>query len=910
MADSSNTTSTSTQQVVTALVSNSAIFGVFISGFLLLRIKLKRIYEPKSSFQLINEEKRPEPLPKGLWQWIMPLLRKSDNFIIQQAGLDGYFFLRYLFIICAFCTFSLLYMFPILFAVNASNGEGESGLNQLAYQNVKDPKRYYAHVFISWCFYWSFLYIVYRELFFYTSMRQAVLASPRYAKKLSSRTVLFQTVPTQYLSETEFSKLFDGVKRVWIARGANNIEDLVNERQKMAMNLESAAISYLKQAVTKVHKMRKKNPSTIIDGEISTYITEKKRPHHAKNFWNKIIFRKTIDTIDELKEEIPKINEEIKELQDDHINGEPFNSVFVEFESQYQAQIASQVTTFHAPLFMTPAYIGLEPKNVVWFNLRMFWWERLSREVGTIAAICALVILWAFPVAFVGMVSNITYLTDKVHWLRFIYKLPDQLLGLLTSLAPTVALAVLMSFLPRIIRGMAVLQGSPSSQKVEHFTQNAYFAFQVVQVFLVTTITSAATSVVTQIVQEPTKAMELLATNLPKASNFYISYIILQGMSISSGALLQIVPLAIYYVLGKILDNTPRKQYNRFVNLSSMEWGTTYPVYTNLAVIVFSYSIISPIILLFCACGYFLLYLAYLYNLTYVFSEAPDARGINYPRALFQTMTGMYIGEICLLGLFVVGKGWGPIVLQVICMCVSVIMHLQLNHAFDNLMTVLPVDTMKPLDGKTDTPSFKNIYDMDSNKEKNGIKELPQFPIPKYQPKNPFNVQSDSKSGFSDNTYPYVYDEALETPENNVIGVPLLADGDTMGVPPAPFYKRFFKPHIYCSYKAVKSRLPAIYGLIDPDEVLDESELLHAYDFPAVGAQCPSLWIPEDEYGFSKQIIRELENVVEISDRNSKMDTTGKITFTGVPPKKEEEEEEENDIFMNNIKEESESSIA
>lgn len=50
-------TNTSTQQVVTALVSNGTIFGVFVIAFLILRIKLKRIYEPKSSFNLINEEK-------------------------------------------------------------------------------------------------------------------------------------------------------------------------------------------------------------------------------------------------------------------------------------------------------------------------------------------------------------------------------------------------------------------------------------------------------------------------------------------------------------------------------------------------------------------------------------------------------------------------------------------------------------------------------------------------------------------------------------------------------------------------------------------------------------------------------------------------------------------------------------
>ena len=166
----------STQQVLTALISNGVIFGVFISIFLLLRLKLKRMYEPKSTYDLINDEKKPEPLPQGLWQWFIPLLKKSDNFIIQQAGLDGYFFLRYLFIICAYCTLSMFYIFPILFAVNASNGEGQEGLDILGFQNVKQPGRYYAHVFCGWVFFWIFMYVIYRELFYYNSLRQRVLS--------------------------------------------------------------------------------------------------------------------------------------------------------------------------------------------------------------------------------------------------------------------------------------------------------------------------------------------------------------------------------------------------------------------------------------------------------------------------------------------------------------------------------------------------------------------------------------------------------------------------------------------------------------------------------------------------------------------------------------------------------------
>lgn len=82
--------------------------------------------------------------------------------------------------------------------------------------------------------------------------------------------------------------------------------------------------------------------------------------------------------------------------------------------------------------------------------------------------------------------------------------------------------------------------------RVELFTQSAHFVFQVVQVFLVTTLTSAASAATTQIIKNPLSAKDLLAKNLPKATNFYISYFLLQGLSLSSMALVQIASALVF----------------------------------------------------------------------------------------------------------------------------------------------------------------------------------------------------------------------------------------------------------------------------------------------------------------------------------------------------------------------------
>jgi calcium permeable stress-gated cation channel len=132
---------------------------------------------------------------------------------------------------------------------------------------------------------------------------------------------------------------------------------------------------------------------------------------------------------------------------------------------------------------------------------------------------------------------------------------------------------------------MAKVSGVPSASQVELHVQNSYFAFQVVQVFLVTTLSSAASAAVTAVIKDPTSAPSLLAQDLPKASNFYLCYLIVQGLSGSSGLILQIVGLILFRVLGFFLDSTPRKMYKRWASLSGLGWGSLLPVYTNLVVI-------------------------------------------------------------------------------------------------------------------------------------------------------------------------------------------------------------------------------------------------------------------------------------------------------------------------------------
>lgn len=210
------------------------------------------------------------------------------------------------------------------------------------------------------------------------------------------------------------------------------------------------------------------------------------------------------------------------------------------------------------------------------------------------------------------------------------------------------------------------------------------------QVFLVTTITSAASAAVGQIIKNPLSAKDLLAQNLPKASNFYISYFLLQGLAMSSSAIVQIMSALIFKILSIFFATTPRRLFKRWTQLAGLSWGSIFPVFTNMGVIALTYSCIAPLILAFAFVGLFLVYQAYRYNLLFVYDLDIDTKGLVYPRALQHLLTGIYLAEICMIGLFTIKEAIGPLIIMVFYTILTILAHISLNDMLRPLMNFLP----------------------------------------------------------------------------------------------------------------------------------------------------------------------------------------------------------------------------
>lgn len=238
------------------------------------------------------------------------------------------------------------------------------------------------------------------------------------------------------------------------------MDDLVKKRDEIANKLENAEVKLIRTANGERLKAIKNGASQeqpVIEdnGESGSlaarWVPQKKRPTHKLGKFG--LYGKKVDTIDWARGELETLVPETEAAQNGYLSGETHKvgSVFIEFAHQSDAQIAYQTLAHHQALQMSPRYIGVHPNEVIWESLTISWWQRVVRRFAVVGFIAALIVFWAIPVAFVGLISNVTYL-ESFSWLAWLKAVPSWIMGVISGLLPSVMLSVLMSLVPIIMR--------------------------------------------------------------------------------------------------------------------------------------------------------------------------------------------------------------------------------------------------------------------------------------------------------------------------------------------------------------------------------------------------------------------------------------------------------------------------
>ncbi|KAJ7141507.1 hypothetical protein C8R44DRAFT_604374 [Mycena epipterygia] len=709
--------SSSTKTFLTALVANGGLLVVEVGAFLVLKNRLGRIYSPRT--YLPPPDKRAQELPAGVWRWLPALLVEDPKDIIQKNGLDAYMVLRFLkMLIWIFFVFTIS-TFLIIVPVDTVGIQSPSGdpIQRLTWSNIpitdnNDQKRFSAHIIMAYLLTFFVIFMIRRELLHFLDMRHKFLISKSHSRKAQARTVLITSVPDELANEHDL-RLFasfvpGGIDRVWMYRDTTELNALFKRRQSACKKLEAAEAQVLKDATgawrIKELAHRKMQKKTKRDEERGDTVFELPaapsrelldelvpldvRPKHRIGFLG--LFGRKVETIPWCTDEIAKLNGEIHDARQHIVKGKFLGSVFIRCNLQLGAHVLAQCVSYHRPLAMKDKWMETSPKDIVWENLDDGALEMTWRYATSWIATFGLIVAWGFPVAFIGSLSKVDTLCQKVHWLKWVCTAPNPIPGIIQGILPPLLLAILFALLPLILRGLAWYECIPRYSLISISVYRRFFLFLLIHGFLIVTLSSGITAVISQIISAPTQAVQSLAKQLPGASIFFLTYMVTQGLAGAGAALAQLFPILIHFIQKWFLGRTPRQAFNVTFLMPSADFGVILPRLSLLATIGFAYSVLNPVINAFAFLSYIMFYLAFKLLLTQVYDQPDEGEtgGMYFPMAVSNLFVGLYIEQLCLACLFFLKASAAPAssvaegVLMLVLMVITATAQILINRSF------------------------------------------------------------------------------------------------------------------------------------------------------------------------------------------------------------------------------------
>ncbi|MDI1492438.1 MAG: hypothetical protein OHK93_003652 [Ramalina farinacea] len=490
----------------------------------------------------------------------------------------------------------------------------------------------------------------------------------------------------------QYSPYPGGVKAISLHRNYGVILDRIHSRETLILQLEGAETRMIRQAVqshrnadsvrgrsTKAGEKALNSGGTSVEGghggsqrgeKWRLYIPAEQRQYTRRPLLGKSwlpavpILTRKIDLITDLRRRLAEANQSIKRCLDKQSGS--WQAALIRFNEPRGAQVACQAVHHPLPHRMSCRHIEESSAQILWRNLTLTWKERYFRRFFVGGLMVSLCLASTVPVAFTGILSQLDYMVAVWPRLRWLDNVPKSMQGVLQGVLPPILLAGVTFLVPAILQRLIREQGAHSWTAGELQFQDYYFGFLFLQVFLVVSLSSSLAAMLNGLHTDFESVAALIAHSLPKAGNYFFSYIILQGLS---------------------LARQPQQ----------VQWGTFYPVYTNLAVIGLIYSVISPLILVFNVIIFALFLIVQEHNIIYVFRIGTDTGGQIYYKAINHLFVGLYVMEVYLTGLFLlvrnerdkVAYAGQSVVMGLLFLCI-LIYQLMLKRAYAPLLQHLP----------------------------------------------------------------------------------------------------------------------------------------------------------------------------------------------------------------------------
>ncbi|KAL0050237.1 hypothetical protein WJX82_006955 [Trebouxia sp. C0006] len=317
-----------------------------------------------------------------------------------------------------------------------------------------------------------------------------------------------------------------------------------------------------------------------------------------------------VDSIDFWSMRVRDLEQRITIARQAALDNPPTTSYFVFFSNQKDAAIAAQ-TNLHAEdghSFRVMEAPG--PEEVNWSVLWRTWLERDVREVVVLPLIVLIILV---PIGlFTGVVAN--------------------------SLV-----------MPNVLYRFAWIESKwPSLSQMDRRICELFFFWSVFNVFLGAMFGGAIFSQLAQSIKDPASIPSLVGTALPSSSNFFINYVITQGVAMIPFRIM-FPHIGVLVALFRILHicGPPKSDRDKVAALwpHSIRYGREIGVMMLIYIIALAYAATSPIILPFALIYFMFSWIFWRYNILYVSERCFESGGRVWDQVFKQVCCCMFIFE-------------------------------------------------------------------------------------------------------------------------------------------------------------------------------------------------------------------------------------------------------------------------
>ncbi|KAL4935831.1 hypothetical protein BDV06DRAFT_217130 [Aspergillus oleicola] len=585
----------STESFVISLTVYGIILLFSIGGF-----AIYKDWKPAASQPRCLEDNGMEFLPKGWMVWIRHLidLLQDERFLIPKLGLDSLLVLRLLKTIIKMLLPAALLTLPVLLPLYyTADRSGVVGLDKLSISNIQAGQelRCWIIALVAFILDICFCRLLLLEFRNILNLRQEYLH--QHCK--DSMHLLITELPHRMWDKEVLGRLLSSFTRGPV--------EVILPRESECENLErrASALSVELDAITNTR---------------SEFKLELPLPAGVRNLSMKEL---------RMRRQAQKLRTDAQKIK---------SVAIAYFPDLFSAHLALQVRAVPVPTAMEFHVVddGLLASMSGVYESRL---TRSARSLGLTSIIIILSVFWAIPIAMTGLLSQLKYLDSLIPSLE---SLSNAQLSIIQGIVPQLALSLLMWLLPSLLEVI----------KLRH-----YFIFLYTQVFVVVSISSSVTTMIPEFINDFRSITAILAQNLPKSSNYFYPYMVLQAVSHCVMVLFQL-PQSLYY---SCTVRGSKKEY-----LKTAEWSSVYAVFTNLVSICIVFAVISPVLLVVGLVMFAIFLLVYSYQAIYVLGGDPQSPGVLYWEALHQIFVGLYTKNMFLIGLFALQNNVGPMVVALL----------------------------------------------------------------------------------------------------------------------------------------------------------------------------------------------------------------------------------------------------